>query len=39
MDEKYQWIFGKGHLVICGDLFDRGNDVAAELWLIYKTGR
>ncbi len=36
MDEKYQWIFGKGHLVICGDLFDRGKDVAAELWLIYK---
>jgi Calcineurin-like phosphoesterase len=36
IDEKYQWIFGKGHLVICGDLFDRGNDVAAELWLLYK---
>jgi hypothetical protein len=36
MDEKYQWIFGKGNLVICGDLFDRGNDVAAELWLLYK---
>jgi Calcineurin-like phosphoesterase len=36
MDEKYQWIFGQGHLVICGDLFDRGNDVAAELWLLYK---
>jgi hypothetical protein len=36
MDEKYQWTFGKGHLVICGDLFDRGKDVAAELWLMYK---
>lgn len=36
MDEKYQWIFGKGQLVICGDLFDRGKDVAAELWLLYK---
>jgi Calcineurin-like phosphoesterase len=36
MDEKYQWVLGKGHLVICGDLFDRGNDVAAELWLLYK---
>jgi Calcineurin-like phosphoesterase len=36
MNEKYQWIFGRGQLVICGDLFDRGNDVAAELWLLYK---
>ncbi|HEY2648461.1 MAG TPA: metallophosphoesterase [Puia sp.] len=36
IDEKYQWTFGKGHLVICGDLFDRGRDVAAELWLLYK---
>jgi hypothetical protein len=36
MNEKYEWTLGKGHLVICGDLFDRGKDVAAELWLLYK---
>ena len=36
MDSDYNWTFGKGHLVICGDLFDRGNDVTAELWLLYK---
>lgn len=33
---KYEWIFGKGHLVICGDLFDRGKDVPAVMWLLYK---
>lgn len=36
MDEQYNWIFGKGHLVICGDLFDRGKEVPATLWLLYK---
>jgi len=36
INKKYEWIFGKGHLVICGDLFDRGKDVPATLWLLYK---
>jgi hypothetical protein len=36
MDSLYHWTFGKNALVICGDLFDRGQDVAAELWLLYK---
>lgn len=36
MDSLYRWTFGNGHLVICGDLFDRGKDVMAELWLLYK---
>lgn len=36
MDSMYQWTFGKNHLVICGDLFDRGRDVTALLWLLYK---
>jgi Calcineurin-like phosphoesterase len=36
MDSNYRWTFGKGHLVVCGDLFDRGLDVAPELWLLYK---
>ncbi len=36
IDEQYNWIFGKGHLVICGDLFDRGSDVVETIWLLYK---
>ena len=36
MDEQYKWTFGKGQLVICSDLFDRGSDVAATIWLLYK---
>ncbi len=36
MDEKYNWTFGKGHLVLNGDFVDRGNNVTAILWLTYK---
>ncbi|ANI87893.1 hypothetical protein A9P82_00275 [Arachidicoccus ginsenosidimutans] len=36
IDSNYQWIFGKGHLVVNGDLFDRGDEVTPLLWLIYK---
>jgi hypothetical protein len=36
IDSSYRWIFGEGHLVICGDLFDRGKEVVQELWLLYK---
>jgi|SRR5690554_3051003 len=36
IDENFNWIFGNGHLVCNGDFFDRGNDVTATLWLIYK---
>lgn len=36
IDKKYKWIFGNGHVVICGDLFDRGSYVTEELWLLYK---
>ncbi len=36
INQKYEWIFGDGHLVICGDLFDRGLEVPATLWLLYK---
>lgn len=35
IDEHYHWIFGKGHLVVAGDLFDRGRNVTAFLWLLY----
>lgn len=36
MNKRYHWTFGSGHLVICGDLFDRGKNVVPYLWLLYK---
>lgn len=36
MDENYNWIFGDGHLVIAGDMVDRGDNVMPCLWLLYK---
>ncbi len=36
IDESLNWIFGKGHLVLVGDFFDRGEMVTETLWLIYK---
>ena len=35
MDKHFNWTFGKGHLVIVGDVFDRGDKVTETLWLIY----
>ncbi len=35
MDEKYDWVFGDGHLVLAGDFVDRGQYVTQVLWLIY----
>ena len=35
IDKKLNWNFGKGHLVIAGDIFDRGDKVNEVLWLIY----
>ena len=35
IDENYNWTFDKGHLVFCGDMFDRGNQVTECLWLLY----
>lgn len=35
IDEKANWIFGNGHLVLNGDFIDRGNKVTEVLWLIY----
>ena len=36
IDENLKWNYGKNHLVIIGDVFDRGDDVTQILWLIYK---
>jgi hypothetical protein len=36
IDEKFNWTFGNGHLVLLGDYFDRGLNVTECLWLAYK---
>lgn len=35
IDSNYNWIYGNGHLVIVGDLVDRGDYVTQCLWLTY----
>ena len=36
VDRQLTWTFGKGHLVLLGDYFDRGTDVLPCLWLAYQ---
>ncbi|MFC4309729.1 metallophosphoesterase [Steroidobacter flavus] len=36
IDERLRWSFGKGHLAVLGDVFDRGPNHTELLWLIYK---
>ena len=36
VDKDYRWSFGKNHLVVIGDIFDRGKDVLPIYWLLYK---
>ncbi len=36
IDEDYNWIYGENHLVVNGDMFSRGLDMMALLWLLYK---
>ncbi len=35
-DKNLNWIWGNGHLVFAGDVFDRGDKVTECFWLIYK---
>lgn len=35
IDRKLNWRSGRGHLVIVGDVFDRGAQVNQALWLLY----
>lgn len=35
INSSYRWTYGTGHLVLVGDLFDRGENVTETLWLIY----
>ncbi|MCL7986401.1 metallophosphoesterase [Sphingobacterium sp. lm-10] len=39
IDSALNWIFGDGHLVVNGDIFDRGTGVTDALWLTYKLQR
>ena len=34
IDAHSDWSFGTGHLVVAGDIFDRGARVAASFWLL-----
>jgi hypothetical protein len=36
VDEKGDWVFGENHLVIVGDVLDRGEHAVDALWYIYK---
>lgn len=36
IDQQLNWAYGRGHLIITGDIFDRGDTVTEALWLIYK---
>ncbi len=36
MDERYNWTYGSGHLVVLGDIFNRDDFVTEVLWLMYK---
>jgi hypothetical protein len=36
INDRNGWIFGNGHLLIAGDVFDRGEKVTECLWLIYR---
>lgn len=35
VDEDLRWSGGRAHLVLLGDLFDRGNAVTRTLWYLY----
>lgn len=36
IDGELNWIFGDSHLVINGDIMDRGQGVTEALWLVFK---
>ena len=36
IDQNFNWIYGDGHLIISGDLFDRGFHITECMWLLYK---
>jgi hypothetical protein len=36
VDDQLEWSWGDGHLVVNGDIFDRGDMVTEALWLVYR---
>ncbi|WP_083779941.1 metallophosphoesterase [Shewanella violacea] len=36
IDEYNNWAYGTGHMVMTGDMFDRGHQVNEVLWFMYK---
>lgn len=36
IDEHNNWVYGTGHMVMTGDMFDRGHQVNEVLWFMYK---
>ena len=36
IDSSLNWKFGAGHLVILGDIFDRGDQVTDSFWLLFR---
>lgn len=36
IDDDLNWNYGTNHLMIIGDIFDRGDDVPQIFWLVYK---
>ncbi|WP_394146798.1 metallophosphoesterase [Shewanella atlantica] len=39
IDKDNNWAFGDGHMVMTGDMFDRGHQVNEVLWFMYKLDR
>ena len=38
-DAQGNWTFGEGHLVVTGDIFDRGPKVTESLWYLFNLDR
>jgi hypothetical protein len=36
IDDQHRWVWGDAHLVVVGDVFDRGDEVTECLWFIYR---
>lgn len=36
IDDNFNWTYGDGHLIISGDIFDRGFHITECMWLLYK---
>lgn len=36
IDSKNHWIYGEGHLVITGDIFDRGDEMTEAMWFVHQ---